>query len=117
MDRARLHAGDRPRLPPRKTRILQPGRFMGRRSSPGLGASGRTPVILSGPCGYFFAVGDGDGLAGAAVAEAAGEGFAAGVVVAAGAVAGAGEVPGAAAPGATVATGSGGLMLKSSTSK
>src|SRR5687768_7572696 len=81
---------------------------MGRRPSPGLGASGRSPLV-SAARGDYFAVGDGESFG----AVAAGEGFAAGVVVAAAA----GEVPGAAAPGATVATGSGGLMLRSSTSK
>jgi hypothetical protein len=60
---------------------------------------------------FYFAVGEGEGLAGVLLAatDAAGEGLATGEV--------AGEAPGAAAPGATVAAGSGGFTLKSSTSK
>jgi hypothetical protein len=61
------------------------------------------------PLSYFgFADAEGDGLAGAVGAAGAdADGFAAGLV----------DAPGAAAPGATVATGSGALMLSSSTSK
>ena len=68
----------------------------------------------------YFGLAEGDAFAGAVgAAETAGEGLAAGLVATDGAADGfaAGLVAGAGAPGATVAAGSGGLMLTSSTSK
>src|SRR6476469_8512154 len=100
MDRARLPAGDRARLSPGKTRVLQPRGSLERRSPRRLGIRERLT--------YFgLAEGDGEGFAGAlGAAEVVGIGFAAGVV------------PGTCvvgAPGAMV--GDGWAMLSSSTSK
>ena len=53
MDRARLHAGHRARLPPRKTRVLQPGRswgdapvWLGSRRTDAVNFPRRRPVLL-----------------------------------------------------------------------
>src|ERR1700720_1798270 len=63
MDRARLHAGHCPRFSSRKTRVLQPGRFMGRCAAPGLGVGG-TKTLTDQQRRCYFACGLGVGGAG-----------------------------------------------------
>jgi len=48
MDRARLSTSRGPRLSPGQTRLLQLGRFVGRRSADRMGISGGGSVMLSG---------------------------------------------------------------------
>ena len=56
VDRARLHAGHRARLSSRETRILQPGRSLGRRATAGLGAGRRSHARFR-RARYFLALG------------------------------------------------------------
>ena len=58
MDRARLSRGRDPHLPPREARILQPGRFVGRRAARRMG-NDRGGEIVATKRDYFFGVAEG----------------------------------------------------------